>query len=324
MTADGVNNQEFVAARQDKWNTPPEIVLSQAQKALGVKVTIESRLKLGGWNEVYVLSSPQTKFILRIAHTHNPFPAEGFAKAKAAAMGVPIPETLAVSEVGIDTRPAYLEFSRFLDGHSLATLGNEPTQVKSELLTQAGHHLSQIHSVHLPIYGQLVDSYPASAQSLASFKIGQLEAIKSLVIEGLSRINISQSVIEAVLDKVRQSYSVFDEDQPALVHMDYLPRHIFVSRDKTKVIGIIDFGNCRSTSPFDDLANWVEGEFKLTDLLAGYDNRKLVEAADFERKLTLARLFLNLQQIPFVLKHNLTDKLLPISERILKYSDMLR
>ena len=317
----GVNNPEVVAAKQALWSTHPEVIVRHVSKVTHRKAEIERRIQQGAWNEVYVVGAEGKRYVLRISREANLIAKEKSARDLAKAAGVSVPSTLDISPVSVDGKELTFELTEFIDGPALHEV-TDPA-VRKDILVHAGLLLSRLHTIGCLAYGPF-PSVETGPKILSLFRKGQISFVNSSLTQISEIINISPSDIEDVAKLAEDLNEKYDEEHPVLVHMDFLPRHLICSVEKKQVIGVLDFGNCRSASPFDDLANWIDGEFALSGLLSGYSNRDLVNSPDFAMKMVLARLQGNIMQFPFALKHDLKDKIPLIWGRVMEQVGILK
>jgi len=317
----GVNNPEVVAAKQALWSTPPEVIAKHVSKVTHRKAEIERRIQQGAWNEVYVVGVESERYVLRISRDANLIAKEKSARDLAKAVGVPVPATLDISPVSVDGKELTFELTEFVDGPAL----HEVTDlvVRKDILAHAGLLFSRLHTIGCPTYGPF-PSVETGPKALSLFRKGQISFINSSLAQISEILNIPPSDVEGVAKLAEGLNEKYDEKDPVLAHMDFLPRHLICSVEKKQVVGVLDFGNCRSASPFDDLANWIDGEFALSDLLSGYSNHDLVNSPDFAMKMALARLQGNIMQFPFALKHGLRDKIPLIWGRVMEQAGVLK
>ena len=317
----GVNNPEVVAAKQALWSTPPEVITNHVSKVTHRKAEIEKRIQQGAWNEVYVIGVEGEHYVLRISRDANLIAKEKSARDLAKAAGVPVPATLDISPVSVDGKELTFELTEFIDGPALHEV-TDPA-VRKDILIHAGLLLSKLHTIGCLAYGPF-PSVETGPKTLGLFRKGQISFINSSLAQISEILNIPPSDIEGVAKLSEGLNEKYDEKDPVLAHMDFLPRHLICSAEKKQVVGVLDFGNCRSASPFDDLANWIDGEFALSDLLSGYFNHDLINSPDFAVRIALARLQGNIMQFPFALKHDLKDKIPLIWGRVMEQVEILK
>lgn len=66
------SNDDWLQARHNKWNTPPDLLNEYVRKATGGAIAHASRMVAGVDNEVYdVTSDMNQQFIVRISHKAN-------------------------------------------------------------------------------------------------------------------------------------------------------------------------------------------------------------------------------------------------------------
>ncbi len=317
----GINNSEIVAAKQSEWSTPSGTIIDHVSRIIGHTAVIEKRIQQGAWNEVYEIGVGENRYILRISRDATLIAKEKRAKDLAKTAGVPVPKTIDISPLTVGSQSLTFELTEFIVGPALHEV-RDPI-VRKVLLTHAGLVLSRLHTIYCDSYGQF-PSVESGPKILSIFRKGQFSFINQSLTQISEILSIPPSEIEQMAKLSESLNQQHDEHQPVLVHMDFLPRHLICSLEKREVIGVLDFGNCRSASPFDDFANWIDGEFALSDLLSGYSNYDLVNSSDFAVRLALARLQGNIMQLPFALKFNLKDKIPLIWGRINQQIEILK
>lgn len=316
MTA-GIANPEFVAKRQEGWSTDPKIIKDQVAEITGVQVHDLQRIQKGGWNEVYKAGD----FIVRIPHlTPNILDHENIAKTKASTANVPVPKTLGIATIDVNGTPTKLEVSEFIEGVEMSDLFETASEEEKHRLTvEAGRVLSRIHDVRLLRYGAFGTDGGYERLSESRHKTADQES--PMWIQGLEAGGFTNNQATKIIEEFKSLCVKYDEADPALVHHDLSPRHLIVKEDEKKndekkIAAVLDWGNSRSGSPFDDIANSTPGAFNQEWLLEGYENLGIKYLPDFKERLELARLFLNLKQYGFSIKNNLPQKIEPTTERI--------
>lgn len=314
----GINNPEFVALRQAQWQTPPDVIRSEVTKAIGIQVKDLQRIQKGGWNEVYKIETSADPIIVRISNEGRSFETEQWAKNKCASANVPVPKTLDTIKLNIEGKKAWMEISEFVEGQEMSDLFEKASdEEKQQLTKKAGTVLSRIHGIRLAKYGVLNNTPgDAGTQTLAEYKHKIADERTDLWTQGLKQGGFTPDQITKIIKELKVLYIKYDEIDPTLIHHDFSPRHLMVKDGR--IIAVLDFGNCRSSTPFDEFANSTPVGFNLEWLKEGYENLGIIYLPDFNQRLELARLFGNLEQYPFAIKNNLTNKIKPISERIRK------
>lgn len=317
----GIANPEIVARRQEQWSTDPDIIKTKVSEITGVEVTGLERILKGAQNEVYKVITSKDPVIVRIPHRNpNILDYEAIAKEKAASAHVPVPKTLGIVPIEVNGKSLKMEVSEFIDGVEMNELFESASEEEKKRLTiEAGKILGKIHSVRLSRYGTFANK-PNGFEKLSELRLSDTEKKSAVWKSGLISGGYSQDQAQKIINQFKNLCLKYDELDPTLVHHDFLPRHLMVKDGK--IVSLIDWENSRSTTPFDELANSTPGAFNQEWLLEGYGQEQIGirHMEDFNQRLQLAHLFLDLKHYEFIFNNNPSDK----DEKIKNTTDRIK
>ncbi len=290
--------KKFVEEKHAKFRTPQHIIDGTIRKVTKSTILSSERLLKGEANEVYDIKLENDKhLILRISRdTENPFLKEKWAMEKSAEVGVPVADVLHIDEEETESSKIFLCVLSKIPGIPLNETGKEDDSAyMKNVLSQTGHHLSAIHSIHTQGFLHVVDGngnakYPTLGGYVDSIILNPEKYAETAVKNDLKPEYIYQSI-----DVATQYLPIFDTQHASLMHGDVGTKHIMVDGDR--VTGILDFGNIRGSLPVHDFAwwdFWRENTEQLVWLQEGYDNKNLFDNA-YEAKFNFIKLLLSLE-----------------------------
>lgn len=275
---------------------PQREVVALVEAVLGGRVARIERDTLGASNAVYFVSlAAGPECVVRISppERRDLLAQEVWAYRQSRALGVPVPEILAVETSPRDFPAPYLLMRR-LPGVPAYRAGLT-TAEKGAVLEELGHYLSLIHRIHLPGFGDLAARGTAFAGRYASWW-EYLQAEYARRAAALPEDVLPREWAVAIRDRLERNRASFALGSASLVHGDYQLKNVLVQG--ARVSGIVDFENLVAGDPvwdFRALHFWSgQKDADLRVLRRGY-GRKEPCGDDFMERLQLYELLLALE-----------------------------
>jgi aminoglycoside phosphotransferase (APT) family kinase protein len=265
------------------------------QKSMGAHIEQITRINKGQSNEVYFIDLKGRSFVLRIVKglDYDIFAIERWAMQEVRRRRVPVAD-IVVQDLMLDgDEVIYYQIQEKLTGESLDDLlaQGKIGRDRSERLTeQAGELLAAIHSVPMSGWGRITKPDHGTYESFEK-RILALQEDSEKFDQALAPFNTFGVLrFEDVWQKLCDLKS-FVASEPALLHYDLTPDHIFVDSDD-RITGIIDWGAVQGGDPVRDLVRWnywENYEFSI-DWLSSTYGQSLVMSPGFAERLKLARI----------------------------------
>jgi aminoglycoside phosphotransferase (APT) family kinase protein len=221
---------------------------------------------------------------------------EAWAYGRAKDAGVPVPDVLGKTESD-ETGRGWLVLSK-ARGTALSKVPR--LDDRGALLREVGSTLRRLHQVSGAGYGHPGASrndLPPHAPH-ATWHAACVMRVESC----LSRLR-SKEVVNADLESDVRRAVERDEDvlrdctRPAIVHGDFVPRHIFVDADADSIVAVLDFGGLLFGDPAYDLAVFsILAMPYLPEVIDGYDPAAETRE-NLDRKIRLYRLVRRLDEV---------------------------
>lgn len=251
--------QHYLRLIADKNTTPPELVNSFVQEAVGDSPKVKTRIMAGEVNEVYnVITTAGERVIVRIGRGMTPkFGQEKWAIDQCAAQGIPVPTIRLIKHIPQSDGLLSVCVQDWLPGDTMER-GNidywdMPDDQVRDLFRQSGELLAMIHTIKVEGFGDLNSQGHGKFSTFTNLmleKPGQQEEFMKMAQElGIPRANIRRALQLMASEGKRIAVT-----KPVLNHGDFCGKHIM--HDNNLVTGIIDFGDVLGESPAFDLARW--------------------------------------------------------------------
>jgi aminoglycoside phosphotransferase (APT) family kinase protein len=285
------NYKSFLIKKHSAFKTPDKVIDSVVKKSSGSVPVSKKRLIAGEVNEVYDIKTQDGReLIVRISHGSNSdFEQEQWAIKRCRQIGVPVPEILSLESLSVNEKPLSILIERKISGESLNILQNRSSKGLERIVNEAGKILAKIHIVSTKKFGKINKNGEGKYQTLAD-SILKVRNIKKKLLGIAQKVDLKTKFITGAIDIIENNQRLYKETTPHLVHGDFTPDHILVKAGR--VVGILDFENCRSGDSVADFAWWdfFWGKRLPTDWLKkGYQKvGKLGQ--NYETKLHLHRL----------------------------------
>jgi aminoglycoside phosphotransferase (APT) family kinase protein len=226
--------------------TPRSIIDSVVRSVCGREVEGLVRLTGGGLHESYRGTvRNHAPVVIRIARRPVPwFTDEEHVMAQARAVGVPVPDVLAVEQVHHDGELLSFSILRLVPGRSLDELaGGLPTSELERLVTDSGELLARLHSV-VPDRGIRHELEPPD---------------ELLVARGVHVVHevlgpAAAAIVERGAGLLRDEVTTRPAPGLSLAHGDWLPKHLLIAGGA--IVSVIDWEFAGPASPALDLARW--------------------------------------------------------------------
>lgn len=240
----------------------------------------------------YVWTRAGTKAVVRMQLSDGRlFENEAWALARCAALGLPVPEVLALQHRPTDSGEILsVMVESCLRGRMLkhAILAGRLDQTSSmHRAREAGRLLARIHSIEIAGAGAL-DAGGAGALPDYGETTSWIAAHTDELQE-LGRHFDIRAEMDRTLQAVTNGPAAYGR-RTRLLHGDFGTKHVHVSR--SGITGIVDFELCRGGDPVEDVAYWgvVDRAYAPVQwLVAGYEEVDTL-GVDFERRLLLGML----------------------------------
>ena len=269
---------DWLRARHNKWNTPPQLIHKYVQKATGDAIAQASRIILGQDNEVYDITSDKNhQFIVRVSHKENHrFEAECWALNAAREVGVPTPRVLLIEQAVYDDSIVTFCIEEKLPGISLdVLLQSGLNRDLNKAIDQIGDVLGKLHSVKIDGFGYLQLDGKGQQTSFAEIMLMANERQAELY-EAAKKWNVPIKNITSGLELLNKHSELYQFNTPILVHGDLGQKHILVEGDH--ISGIIDMQDCSGNHPIIDFVAWDaywSERIPTSKLIASYDNKSI-------------------------------------------------
>ena len=276
--ADITTSDDWLQARHNKWNTPPDLINEYVRKATGGTIAQASRIIAGLDNEVYdVTSDKNQQFIIRISHKANHrFEGERWALNAARKVGVPTPHVLLIEQAAYDNKTVTFCIEEKLPGISLdVLLQNGMNSEVNKAIDQIGEVLSKLHSVTVDGFGYLRPDGKGEQTSFAEIMLMANERQAELY-EAAKKWKVSTTNIAAGLELLQRHSELYWLTMPVLVHGDFGQKHILVEGDH--ISGIIDMQDCSGNHPVIDFVMWDaywRERIPTSRIVASYGNKSV-------------------------------------------------
>ncbi|HEX6482635.1 MAG TPA: aminoglycoside phosphotransferase family protein [Ktedonobacteraceae bacterium] len=269
---------DWVRARHDAWNTPHYLINEYVQKVAGSAIANAKRLVIGQDNEVYDVSTADSRqLIVRISRKDDPrFEAERWAMNAARRAGVPTPQVLLVEQATYDDSSVTFCIEEKLPGKPLdVLLADGRNNVVDEAIDQIGEVLNQLHGVKVDGFGYLDPNGKGPLKSFAE-RMRTINEQRDELYEAAKKWNVQTKDITTGLALLNDHKELYQFDTPSLIHGDFAPKHILISGNR--ISGVIDMQDCSGNHPVFDFVTWDMYSSKLiptSRIVASYCNQSL-------------------------------------------------
>lgn len=257
----------------DKITSSPDIINNIVKEGLEWASFDTERIVEGLSNEVYQVSSSNDSVILRIHHGKYPkFEQEKWFMEQASKCGVPTPSVLKIGSYFDGDKELTYSFQTLVHGEPLNKLLDQG--MSNEELKyygyQAGQILAKIHQVKTQNYGHFTNQV-GIAQFKTLAESMEQHTDRDKLLEAIVGTEVSPKELDEMIEIIDQ---IKTEEEPHLIHVDYAPKHIFVS--EKQITGVIDWEICMSGIAAADLNRWrtQDNRIKMVDLIEGYESIK--------------------------------------------------
>lgn len=227
------------------------------------------RIEKGECNEVYIASSKDSKYVIRIDHDNTGrFLCESLIFDLCRAHGIPTPKVLFITDIPFKVCTRTLCIEDYLSGTPLDELPLSKVG-KKNILYDAGTMLSRIHSV--PINGWGLINHHGQARYKQVQDYVYHEVFEEYDLSSLrKKIGITQKELDSAYKALEIWFSQYKRNDTFLLHNDFHPRHVMV--DNEKITGIIDMEWAEGGDPLKDIARWeyFEPDELTESLIQGY------------------------------------------------------
>lgn len=303
-------SDEFIKAKHEKFNAPESLVFELVQKSTSEKPISRTKIIQGNDNEVYKVATRAGKnFYVRIKHFGSvSLTQEAWAMGQCRDAGVPVPEVFLINKITLPEGEREVMVASEAAGKPLDILERELSLDDWRKVTEnAGRTLRKIHSVKVDgFYHRHNDGSwdIPSWERLMELAGKDRAAERSL----LKSVGFNDNEFDFMLKMLAAYAKEFPCDQPVLCHGDYLPSHIFATRD-LKISSVIDFGEFQGGPPIIDFSQDTEGNwFDLEIFKAGYDDPELFDHR-FARRLEMQNLATRMGYLAHHVRINHTDEI---------------
>lgn len=250
--------QSFLENLHDKLNTSDEILEKVVKSAVGYGINKKEKIMEGEVNEVYVITPTKGEdIIVRISRGKDSrFESEKWAMDRCRDAGVPVPQTLSLSEVETDREKLHICIENKIEGISLQELIKQKTLTQSEikdLTISAGEILSKIHSIKTKGFGEINYLGVGKFGMWSEYMLKQNEN-RDVVLEKAKKIGVDTKLIQQAFAILVKNQDIYKDVDSRLLHSDYGIKHMLVCNGK--INGIIDFENCRGGDIAYDFSWW--------------------------------------------------------------------
>jgi aminoglycoside phosphotransferase (APT) family kinase protein len=225
------------------------------------------------------------------------FEAERWAIRAAAAVGVPVPEVLAVERTQDRSGPLAVCVEERLPGRPLDEV--EDAAARRRLTGLAGEVVAALHTVAMPGCGSVRSDGTVPVATWAPImRLSRLDPpLDELVRLGRAH-DIPQPWIEGAVGELGGHDDLFASVPHRLLHGDLSANHVLT--DGTRITGLIDFEQAFAGDPAFELVRWdyFREATPVSWLRAGYD-RVADLGPDVELRVRLGRLRLHLALLAF-------------------------
>ena len=225
------------------------------------------------------------------------FEAERWAIGAAAAVGVPVPEVLAVERTEDRFGPLAVCVEERVTGRPLEEV--EDTAARRRLTGVAGEVVAALHTVAMPGCGFVRPDGTVPVRTWAPvMRLSRLDPpVDELVRLGRAQ-GLPPSWVEAAVDELGGHDDLFASVPHRLLHGDLSANHVFT--DGTRITGLIDLEQAFAGDPAFEFVRWdyFREATPVGWLRAGYD-RVADLGPDAELRVRLGRLRLHLALISF-------------------------
>ena len=221
------------------------------------------------------------------------FAEEAWAMRRCLEVGLPVPEVLGVSRVGIDA-PQDVMVMAAARGRPLAEMMDSLSEAElAQVFARVGRTLRVMHEIPVRHFGWLCEvegdesglradtDWTAFARTL--YKAREEDA------PALVQAGLTQAEVEGLLDIV-SSLQKLPATQPSLCHGDLSADHLFVD-DDLNLVDIIDFGMAQGGAPALDVGVLLmfHPEVEPAWLVEGYGGGRLSARAFWARGVSCIR-----------------------------------
>lgn len=248
---------------------PSVEIVAQVLKNCGESMRTVCRVPQGVSTYVYRAECASGVKYARFLPENATFGVEVTAQRKLCALGVSVPHVLAYQPREPLTGRSMM-LTAELPGEPLT--GNEPQEVLTSVLHEAGRQLRLLHSISVDGFGWVDRSketvLSAEHETFSAYCQEFLRDDLQIVLPHLSAEQAA--VLPKLLEEAEQKLTV---SQAVLVHGDFCWEHIF--HEGGRFTGFLDFGEIRGCTPWFDLGTFAlcddtENPTALRSLLSGY------------------------------------------------------
>lgn len=303
-------SDEFLKERHKEFNTPEALVFEFVRKSTNSDPLARTKIVAGNDNEVYRVSTKQSKsFIVRIKHFGSTtFEQEAWAMEQCSKAGVPVAEIFLLDMLATARGKREVMVCGEVPGKPLDILETElEPEDWAKVVEDAGRTLKKIHSIKVGgFYHRQADGtwdFPSWERVMASAIKDRSSERQTILSAGFS-----DQEFNFMLAIIKKYAKEFPCDQPVLCHGDYWQEHIFATQD-LKISGVIDFGESQGGPPVTDFAQGeVSSWFDIDLFKTGYDDPDLFDGR-FTRRLEMQRLAMGMGYLAHHLRINHTDEI---------------
>ncbi len=286
----------FLQERHKKFNTPQNIIFDIVKKSTNTSPIETEKIIAGYDSEIYSIKTKENiEFIIRINRFGEVgFQNEAWAMNKCRKVGVPVPEIFFNDNLKIE--------NEFLEVMLISKLKGNPLKEKlkslkkrelDKILFQAGEILSRINSIKVNGFYR---RHKNGSWDFSNWDEMMKSTLKDRILEKefILKHNFNENDFFNMLEMIEYYKDNFSCKQPVLCHGDYLPEHIFITKNN-EISGIIDFGMIEGNASIHDIAflNFQYSKLNIEPLKEGYKDKSLFDN-NFDIRLNLHKLMLQI------------------------------
>ncbi len=290
---------DFLQERHKNFNFPQNIIFDIVKKSTNTNPIKTEKIIAGYDSEIYSINTKENiEFIIRINRFGEiGFQNEAWAMNECRKVGVPVPEIFFNDNLKIENEFLEVMLISKLKGNPLKEkLKNLKKEELDKILFQAGEILSRINSIKVNSFYR---RHKNGSWDFPNWNEMMKSTLKDRISEKefILKHNFNENDFSHMLEMIEYYKDKFPCKQSVLCHGDYLPEHIFITKNN-EISGIIDFGMIKGNAPIHDIAflNFQYSKFDIESLKKGYKDKSLFDN-NFDIKLNLHKLMLQIYHL---------------------------